>query len=119
MHDSARMGEGHASATFIQISRFSSKLFLDDVVPGRALDALHRVEQHARVVLAQVVDRHDVRMFQIAGHDGFGEEGPAGIGLLGLFGLDLLQGHGAVDRGLPGVVDDAHAAFAQFGVSNS
>ena len=52
-------------------------------------------------------------MFEVAGDDGFREEPPLRVGTLQLVGLDLLDRHGAIDRGLPGGQDDAHPTLPE------
>ena len=113
MNHAAGVGEGHRVGHAQQDAQVLVELLLvDHLVPRRAVDALHRVEQRAFVVRAQVVNRHDVRMVELAGDDRFGDE------LVALVLADLgrrlehLHGHGAGDRRLMGRVDHAHAAFA-------
>ncbi len=102
-----------ASATFIKISMFSPVDFCSiDRHPGRPLHALHRIEQRARFIAPQIVDRDDVRVIEIAGDDGFGEELFPLLGVRRDVGLEHLDRDGAIDRRLPGGIDDAHAAFA-------
>ena len=66
------------------------------------------------VVFADLEDLHDVRMLQAGDRLGLGAE--AGhVPFAGVFtGQDHLQGHEAVELALPGLVDDAHTAAAQF-----
>ncbi len=90
-------------------------LLANHLVPRRALDVLHRVEECARFVLPQIVDRYDVRVLQVARHGRFGNELLPRFGFDGLGRLDLLDGHDAVDRRLPSGHDHAHAAFAELG----
>ena len=113
MDHAAGVGEGHRVGHAQQDAQVLVELLLvDHLVPGRAVDALHRVEQRACVVRAEVVDRHDVRVVELAGDDRFGDE------LVALLladlgrGLEHLHGDGAGDRRLMGRVDHAHAALA-------
>ncbi len=82
-------------------------------VPGPPLDPLHRVEQRAILVLAQVVDRHDVRVFQFARHHGFAQEFLARTQIGLLVRPQHLDRHGAVDGRLASGRHQAHAALAQ------
>jgi hypothetical protein len=63
--------------------------------------------------LADVVDLHNVGMLQARDHPGLGAKAGqllwAGVSPV----LDHLQGHGALEGDLAGLVDDAHAAPAQ------
>ena len=73
------------------------------------VDVAHR-EVVLALVLADLVDRHDAGVVEVAGGLGLGVE-PLDVGLAGeLPGQDHLQGHEAVEAHLPGLVDDAHAA---------
>ena len=113
MDDAVGVGERHRVGDAQQDAQvLVERLLLEHLVPGRALHALHRVEERAGVVGAEVVDRHDVRVVELAGDDRFGDE------LVALLladlgrGLEHLHGDGAGDRRLVGRVDDAHAALA-------
>lgn len=65
-------------------------------------------------VFADFIDRHDVGMLQAGGGFGFRLEA-AHLGLGGeLAGADELQGDDAVEADLPGLIDGAHAAGANF-----
>ena len=77
-------------------------------------EALALDEAHAEVVLALVLadleDRHDAGVVEIAGGLGLEVE-PQDVGLVGeLAGEDHLQGHEPIEAHLPGLEDDAHAA---------
>ncbi len=75
VHDAVGVGEGDRVGHAQQDAQVVvERLLRQHLVPGRAFDALHRVEQRAGVVRAQVVDRHDVRMVELAGDDRFGDE---------------------------------------------
>ncbi|MCY2992534.1 MAG: hypothetical protein NTY19_32330 [Planctomycetota bacterium] len=79
--------------------------------PGRAVDTFHGIKQRAGFICAQVVDRYDVGVFQIAGHDRLGQEFHPVIVVVLDLGLEHLESDGAVNRSLPGRVDDADATL--------
>ena len=84
MHDAAGVGKGDGVGHLHQdFDVFGERLVAQHLDPGRALDPLHRIEQGAGLVGPQVVNRHDVRVVQIAGDDGFGEELFAVVGVAG------------------------------------
>ena len=61
-------------------------------------------------MLADLVDRHDVGVVHLGGGLGLDPE-PLHVGRGGeLAGADHLQGDDPLEAGLPGLVDDAHAA---------
>ncbi len=78
--------------------------------------AVHELQRKVgmAVVFADLEDLHDVRVLQAGDRFGLGAE--AGyLPFAGVFaGQDHLQGHQTVELALPGLVDDAHAAAAQF-----
>ena len=65
------------------------------------------------VDLADVVDRHDVRIVQTCGGAGLAAEPLLELGVLGEVGEQHLQRHDAVDGGVVGAPHLAHAAAAQ------
>ena len=90
---------------------------------GRVFDEVLAAQQfHGDVrgaaVFARIVDRHDVRVRQAAGHLGFPEEARAR--LLEVLRVefvgerDRLDRHLAVDARVAAPVDDAHGALAKF-----
>ena len=52
-------------------------------------------------------------MLQAGDELGFGFKAADEVGLVGILGQDDLDGHFALDQGLSGAIDHAHAAFAQ------
>ena len=74
-------------------------------------DESHRIERPALVVDPQAVDRDDPRMLEPAGHLGFQHEPGATVGIVGAFGLDLLQGHLALELRIECDRDLADAAL--------
>ena len=64
-------------------------------------------------MLADVVDLDDVGVLEPGDGLGLGEEAGGGLGAGVRAGQDHLQGDGAVEPDLAGLVDDAHAAAAQ------
>jgi hypothetical protein len=91
--------------------------------PGEAaaLDQFHR-EVVPALVLADLVDRDDVRVVEAGGRLGLGLEALDVTGRRELAGEDHLQGDGTVEAHLPRPVHDAHAAagddFQQFVVAD-
>ena len=65
-------------------------------------------------MLVDVEDLDDVRVLELGDGLGLGEEAGGGLGAGVGTGQDHLEGDGAVEPGLAGLVDDAHAAAAQF-----
>ena len=73
------------------------------------LDVFHRIVLMP-VVFADLVDRHDMRMIQVRGGLGLGAK-PLHVAAGGeVAGEDHLERHRAVERHLPRLVDDPHAA---------
>ena len=81
-------------------------------VQAAAVDEL-QLEERQAVGLADVVDLHDVGVLQAGDGLRLGQEAGGGLGAGMGAGQDHLQGAGAVQADLPGLVDDAHAAAAQ------
>ncbi len=75
-----------------------------------AADELHRDEVQAGVAV-DLVDRDDVRMVEGGRRLGFAGEAFAAEGVGEPFGEDL-QGDVAIEAGVAGAPDDAHAAFS-------
>src|SRR5262249_31610311 len=83
----------------------------DILVEAAALDQFH-AEKGPAAELADLVDRHNVRMVQVGGGLGFAAEA-LHVRVRGQVpGADHLEGDGAVERQLAGLVDDGHAAAA-------
>ena len=87
----------------------------DDPADGPAVDILHGDEQVA-VDLVDVVDLGDGRMRDGRGRAGLEEEPAPAFGVGHQAGADHLEGDQAVETGVPGPVDDAHAALAELGL---
>jgi hypothetical protein len=86
-------------------------LLVDQRQQGAALDVLHgQVEEVA--VLAEVEDAHRARVLETGGGHGLAAEALHGLGLGGELGVQDLQGHGAIERGLPSPPHGPHAALA-------
>ena len=87
------------------------------IQPGAGRAAVPWLVRSA-AVFACIVDRHDVRMRQAAGHLGFPEEARAC--LLEVLRVefvgerDRLDRHLAIDARVTAPVDDAHGALAKF-----
>ena len=82
----------------------------DRLAEGAAADEPHGVER--LVVLGpagQLVDGDDVGVFELPGDLGLLEEPPPHLGVVGLLGLDLLEGDLAVEVGVAGDPDLAQA----------
>jgi hypothetical protein len=77
-----------------------------------AVDEPHG-DVEASVDLADVVDRHDVRVVESRGDAGFAAEPLVEVGVLGVVGKQHLQRHHAVDCGVVGAPHLAHPATAQ------
>src|SRR5262249_20301344 len=73
-----------------------------------------QLEEWETVGLADVVDADYVRMLESGDDAGLGEEAGDGLGCGGGAGPDHLGGAGAAEPDLPGQVDHAHAATAEF-----
>ena len=85
---------------------------LQDLGQAAALDELQRQVRPAFVV-SDLVDLDNVRMLQAGDGLGFGAKtGPLGLPGVGP-GQDHLQGDEAIEAGLPGLVNDPHAAAPQ------
>ena len=85
----------------------------DHVLEGDAVEELHD-EEGAAVVLADVVDGADVGMIQGGGRLGFAAETLQRLGILReIFGEEF-EGHEAAEARVLGLVDDTHAAAAEF-----
>ena len=72
-----------------------------------------QLEEGQAVGLADVVDLDDVGVLELGDGLGLGQEAGGGDGVGVGAGQDHLQGAGAVQADLPGLVDDPHAAAAQ------
>ncbi len=64
-------------------------------------------------MLVDVEDLDDVGVLELGDGLGLGEEADGGLAPAWVPGQDHLQGDGAVEPDLSGLVDDAHAAAAQ------
>ena len=85
----------------------------DLLVEAGALDVGHGDEDLA-VDLVDLMNRADVGMLDRRGGLGFAAEAFFGVGVLGQPRGEKLQGNGAVEVCIEGLVDHAHPAFAQF-----
>ena len=77
------------------------------------LDQLHD-EEGLALVLVDVVDRADVGVVQGGGGAGLAPEPLQALGILGILLGQELQGDAAAEAGVLGLVDDPHAAAAQW-----
>ena len=77
-------------------------------------DVLHHDEVDAGV-RPDVVDGDDARVVQRAGRARFLDEALPAVRIGDLVGGQDLDGDDAIEMGVAGFVDDAHAAFAQLG----
>jgi hypothetical protein len=75
-------------------------------------DVLHRDEVHA-LVLADVVDRDDVRMIQARRGSRFLDEALAAFGVEGGFAAQDLDRHGPAQSCIDGAVHGPHPAFTE------
>ena len=85
---------------------------LEHAVQPAALDPLHGVVAEA-ADLADVEDRHDVRVVQPGGGAGFVQEPPAGRRVGRGVDAQHLERHRAVETHVHGLVDRAHSAAAE------
>ena len=113
MHDAAGVCEGDRVGDLHQdVQVFALRLGLDVARPGRAFHPLHAVEQRPIMVAAKVVDGDDIGMFQFARNNRFGKELDPLFLVFRVGGVQHLDRHRAINRSLPGRVDNPHAAFA-------
>ena len=114
MDDSARMGERNRIARPKQNPQpLLHRLSAQDVPPRRASNLLHGVKKLTVLRSAEVVNRHDVGMVELASDDRFFEKLPA-LSRVGFLFLKHLDCDGPVDRRLPRFVNDADSAAAEF-----
>ena len=85
----------------------------DELLQVDAVDELHHQEMDA-AGLARVVGPHDVRMVQPADRLHLATEAADRLGIVQVAVGKDLEGDGLIEIDLPGLVDDAHAAVAQF-----
>ena len=115
MHHAAGMGKADRIGHVVENGEILFERFvLNDVEPGRAFHSLHGIKQRAGIVAADVVNRHDVRVIEIAGDHRFGEELEPLVGIFGDLRLEHLNGDRSIDRRLLRQIHDAHAAFAEY-----
>ena len=115
MHDAALVGGVHgAGQGFDQRGGVARRQrgAVELLRQAAAVDVFQREVRQA-FVLADFVDLHDVRVLQARDGFGFGAESSPLVRRGVLAGQDHLQGDDAVERDLPGLVDDAHAAAAE------
>src|SRR5208282_218471 len=83
----------------------------DEMLQGRAVEVLHDDEGLA-VLLANVVDGADIRMVERGRSPGLAAEALERLAVSGYIFGEEFQGDEAVEAGVLGLVDDAHAAAA-------
>jgi hypothetical protein len=81
---------------------------IDRLLEALAVDEPHRVIGAAVGPLAEAVNRHDPRVFELPGDFRFHEEAVAAFVIVGLLGPDFLEGHLAVQFRV-----DRHEHFTQ------
>src|SRR5262249_32168001 len=86
----------------------------NELIERAAFDMLHRDEVDLAIG-ADVVDGDDVGMHERGRGPCFAEEPLAVRGLVDLIGADDFERDAAIQARVPGAVDDAHAALADFG----
>ena len=117
--DVVRVGVGERLADLLEDGREPAALGrrvgprLQQPVEGGALDELHGQEGPAVGQRAEVVDRRDGGVLQLAGDAGLVGEAAGGGGVGAVLLLQHLDGDFAAERGVGGAVDDAHAAAAR------
>ena len=114
MNDTSGMSKRDGiRAAHQDVEIFRNRFVFDDVQPGCALDFLHRVKQRLILGRTDIVNRNDVRMIELAGHNRFRKELRSLIFVASRLRLEHLQGDVTVDRSLPRRKHDSHAAFAE------
>ena len=115
MHDPQAMGFGHGPRQDLDEPRGPLRH------PGRAVESLVQatsgqvlqLEERQALDFADGIDLDDVPMLQLGDRLGLAQESGDGLGPGMSAGQDHLDGAGAIEADLPGLIDDAHAAAAQ------
>ena len=105
-------GDGIADA-LENLEIFRQGLFANDLVPRCPLHALHCVKETILRVISQLVNRHDVGMFQLARNDRLRQKLVALTRILRHVGLEHFDRDSAINRSLTSGIDNAHAALAK------
>ena len=103
--------EGEGSRPFVSLQGRIGVEGLDGVLERVAPDEPHGVIGAAVVVVAQAVDGDDPGVFEASGDLGLDQESGLAAGVVGVLGLDLLEGDLAVQLVVAGDEDDAQAPF--------
>ena len=106
-----RIGGLHGDAEAVEQFHAGAR---DEFVERLPVDELHD-DVVAAGVFVDLVDGDDVGVVQRRGSFGFLDEAGAAFGVGELTAGEELDGDGAVKARVAGLVDDAHAAFADFG----
>ena len=126
MNDIPGVGKGHRIADLLKDRQQMRERILrhrggvprpqipKDVVQRGALDELHRVEGPVLFVGRQIVDRHDVRVFQLPRQFRFLREALEDLRIHARLIQGHFHGHGAIDAQIRGSQDGAHAAAGDF-----
>ena len=87
--------------------------FGNDLIEALSLDELHRVKVNA-IVLADVEHRYDIRVVQAGCHASLALKSFEEYRVAGQVKRQDLQGHVSAQRLLNGLINDPHAAAADF-----
>jgi hypothetical protein len=116
MDDAVGVGEGHRVADAEQHREAGVEIDIGDpAIEPFAADPLHRVEQASIGEAAEVVHRHDARMFQPAEDVRLLGQARGDGGIRLAVGIEHLQGDLAIQRRIAREVDRAHASASEHG----
>ena len=122
MHHALGMRERHAVADLLKNGQKRGQRILfdrlllavaeaaNDIVEGRALDELHRVKSLALIIDAELVERHDVRMLELAGELRLIDKTQHVLARELIARFHHLHGHRAADAQIARLQNHAHAA---------
>src|SRR4029079_14768455 len=92
-----------------RLARLDGSVLANDLLQARTVDELHRDVQRAVRCLAEVVHRHDVRMFQSGRGARFALEARNDFVRGDELVPDHFYGDGLVEHDVPRAIDRAHA----------
>ena len=118
MDHAARMGVGHRLADLEEHAQQERLIGgcvgpgVQEIGQGAALDQLHREIRATIGEGAELVDRHDAGMLQLAGDPGLLDEASDEAGVVAVLVEEDLDGDVAADVAVAALEDGAHAAAA-------